>query len=204
MGGRAIHDDDPYIFCQTHQDCKSQPCPELPASCLKYGGSGVNEGNKKHLVCYTVATTFVQGLPVYLCQGTEFGAFAIIPQLVPRSNANLDSCRTDSDCTHGHCPVGSASCLGYGAPSVSDNGQKCVASAFVETRTLTMIQDVPVYELVTRKGDVNMENSQQNSGRIRCNVKGMRECRVDEAIWHIVKRKLCQDVSLHLPNHVTA
>lgn len=121
---------------------------------MKYGGSGVNEGNKKCLVSYTVATivlTFVQGLPVCLCQGTEFGAFAIIPQLVPRSSANPDSCRTDSDCTHGHCPVGSASCLGYGAPSISDNGQKCVASAFVETRTLTMIQDVPVYELVTRK-----------------------------------------------------
>lgn len=74
------------------------------------------------------------------------------PQLVPRSNANPDSCQTDSDCTHRHCPLGSASCLGYGAPSVSDNGQKCVASAFVETRTLTMIQDVPVYELVMRKG----------------------------------------------------
>lgn len=41
---------------------------------------------------YTVATivlTFVQGLPVCLCQGTEFGAFAIIPQLVQEAVPTL-------------------------------------------------------------------------------------------------------------------
>ena len=45
---------------------------------------------------------------------------------IPRNVSKSRDCKTDSDCARRHCPRGAASCLGYGAPSVSDNGQKFV------------------------------------------------------------------------------
>jgi hypothetical protein len=54
--GRVINDDNmAYTFCQTDADCQSQPCPELPAACMKYGTPGVIQGNKKYSTPRTVA-----------------------------------------------------------------------------------------------------------------------------------------------------